>query len=138
MREHNQDAASCSQVWQKDAEMDKSTRKLVASGISDIDGDGTMWPHNLHISTAYVSHFERVLSNVRQRYGRKPGDKMENLDVNTILWRMFRSVTLQAAAHLGYEYAENLHSIKNQPKRTLKQLFNVTEKLIRKKSQVFL
>ena len=44
---------------------------------------------------------------------------------------MFMSVTPQAAVHLGNDYAENLHSIKNQPKRTLKQLLNVTEKLIR-------
>ena len=32
----------------------KSTRKLVASGNSDIDGSGTILPHSLHISTAYV------------------------------------------------------------------------------------
>ena len=41
------------------------------------------------------------------------------------------SVTLQAAVHLGNDYAEKLHSLKNQPMRTLKQSFNVTEKLIR-------
>ena len=110
-------------MWQKDAVMDKSTRrlvaaekdqelqnvfenlkstrKLVASGISDIDGNGTMWPHNLHFSIAYVSHPGKVLSNVRQRFGRKLGDKMEDLDVNTILWKMYMSVILQAAVHLG-------------------------------------
>ena len=85
--------------WQKDADLDKSTRrlvaaendqellnvrenqrstrKLVASGNSDIDGIGTIWPHNVHIYTACVSHLQKVLSNVRQRYGIKPGDKME-------------------------------------------------------------
>ena len=107
-REPNQDAASSSQVWQKDAEMDKSTRrlaaeekdqelpnfhenlkstrKLVASGNSDIDGIGTIWQYNLQISTVCVSHLEKVLSTVRQRYHRKPGDKMEDLDVKTIKW----------------------------------------------------
>ena len=131
-------------MWQKDTEMDKSTRrlvatekdqelqnfhenlksrkKLVASGNSDIDGIGTIWAHSLHLSTAYVSPLEKVLSNVRQRYGRKPGDKMEDPNVNTIMWWMFMSVTLQAAVHLGKDYAENLHSVKNQPKRTLKQI----------------
>ena len=49
---------------------------------------------------------------------------------------MFMSVSLQAAVHLGNDYAENLHSIKNQPKRTLKQLFNVTEKLIRDQKNI--
>ena len=62
----------------------KRTRELVAFGNSDIDGTGTMWPHNLHISTAHVSHLEKVLSNVRQRYPLEPGDKMEDLDVNTL------------------------------------------------------
>ena len=95
----------------------KCTGKLVASGTSDIDGR----PHNLHTSTACVSHLEKVLSNARQRYGRKPGDKMEDLDVNTIIWIMFMSVTLQAAVDIGKDYAENLHAIKYQPKRTLKQ-----------------
>ena len=44
------------------------------------------------------------------------------------------SVTRQAAVHLENDYAENLHSIKNQPKRT--QLFNVTEKLIRDQKEI--
>ena len=61
---------------------------------------------------------------------------MEDLDVNTIIWRMFMSVTLQVAVHPGNDYAENLHSIKNQTKRTLKQLFNVTEKLIRDQKEI--
>ena len=100
-REPNQDAASSSQVWQKDAEMDKSTTRLVASGNSDIDGIGTVWPHNLLKYIVYVPSLEKVFSNVRQQYGLKPGDKMENLDVNAIIWRMFISVTLQAAVHLG-------------------------------------
>ena len=61
---------------------------------------------------------------------------MEDLDVNTIRWRMFMSVTHQAAVHLGNDYAEHLHSIKSQPKRTLKQLVNVTEKLIRAQKEI--
>ena len=39
------------------------------------------------------------------------------------------SVTLQTDVHLGNDCAENFHSIKKQPKRTLKQSFNVTEKV---------
>ena len=98
-REHNQDGASSSQVWQRDTEMDESTRrlvaaekdqqllnfhqnpksarKLVASGNSDIDGTGTVWPHNLHFISASVPHLEKVFSNVKQRYGRKLGDKLK-------------------------------------------------------------
>ena len=46
------------------------------------------------------------------------------------------SVTLQAAVHLGGDRAENLHSTKNQLKRTLKQFVNVTEKLIRDQKEI--
>ena len=46
------------------------------------------------------------------------------------------SVTLQAAVHLGKDYTENLHSIKIQPKRAWKQVFNVTEKLIRDQTEI--
>ena len=106
-REHNQDAASSSQVWQKDAILDesarrlvaaeknqellnvhenlKSTRKLVASGNSDSAGADKMWPHNLRISTAYIPHLEKVFSDVRQRYRLSPGHKMEHFDVNAAL-----------------------------------------------------
>ena len=127
-------------MWQKDAERDESTRRLVATGTNQdllnfressegtrrlvalmaensefIDGNDTVWLHNLHISTAYVPHLEKVFSNVRQKLGRKPGDKMEDLDVNTSIWRVFMTATLQAADHLGNDYVENLHSTKISP-----------------------
>ena len=72
MREHNQDGVWSSQGWQKDAMLEESTKKLVAaeknqellnvhenlestrnlvaSGNSDIDGTGKIWPHNPHFS----------------------------------------------------------------------------------------
>ena len=92
------DAASSSQVWQKDAERDERTRRLVATGTNQdllnfrecsestrrlvalmaknsesIDGNDAMWPHNFHISTAYVPHLKKVFSSVRQKFGRKLG-----------------------------------------------------------------
>ena len=61
---------------------------------------------------------------------------MENLDVNAAIWWMFMSVTLRAAVHLGKDYSENLRSIKNQLKRSLKQLFHATEKLITDQKEI--
>ena len=116
-REHNQDAASSSPEKNQELlnlhENLKGTRKLVASGNSDIDGTGKIWSHNLHISTAYVRHLEKVLRNVRQRYGLSPGDKRAKLDVNAAIWRIFMSVTLQTAVHIGKDRSEILRSIKN-------------------------
>ena len=155
----NQDAASRSQGWQKDAVLDvgtrklvatqeedqehlnfpedsKSTRKLVASGNSEAEGSDKSWPHNLHISTNYVPHMEKVFSILRQRYGLGPMDQMKHLDVNTAIWSIFLSVTLQATVHLGSDDTENLRSTKNQTKKSLRQLFQGTERLITDQTEI--
>ena len=107
-RDRNHDAASSSQGWQEDAVLDASTRrlatteedqehlnflensistrKLVASGNSETEGSDKIWPHNLHISTNYVPHMEKVFSILRQRYGLGPEHQMEHLDVSTAFW----------------------------------------------------
>ena len=136
-REHNQDAASSSQGWPKDAVLDAGTRKLVAtgnSGNSGTEGKDKAWPHNLHISTNYVLHMEKVFSIVRQRDGYSPTDRIKDLDVNTA--GVFMSVTLQAAVHLSKDYTANLRSTKNQPKKSWRQLFQVTESLITDQTEI--
>ena len=74
------------------------------------EGNDEDWSHNLHISTNYVQHTEKVFSNVRQRFGLSPTHQMKNLDVNTAVRGIFMSVTFQAAVHLGMDYTENLRS----------------------------
>ena len=49
---------------------------------------------------------------------------------------MFMSVTLNAAVHVGKDYLDNLHSSKNQTQRTVKQLFDVTKKLITDQKEI--
>ena len=55
---------------------------------------------------------------------------MENLDVNAAMWCFFMTVTLEAAVHLGTDKTENLRSTRNQSKKSLRQLLQVTRKLI--------
>ena len=93
-RNSNHDAASNSQGWQKDAD------KIL--------------PHSLHISRNNVPHMEKVFSILRQKCGLGPMDLMKHLDVNTAIWSILLSVTLQAAVYLGVDYAENLRPTKNQ------------------------
>ena len=47
---------------------------------------------------------ENLLEPATTTQKRKPEDKMEDLDVNTLIWRMFMIVTRQAAVHLGNDY----------------------------------
>ena len=131
-REHNQVAASCSQVWQKDAEMDKSTRRLAASGISDIDGKGTPWPQSAYIYRLRFTSWESCLecaTEIRSQTGRHNGRSRFCGECSCPL-------LFKLTVHLVNDCAENFHSIKKQPKRTLKQLFNVTEKLIRYQKEI--
>ena len=45
-------------------------------------------------------------------------------------------VSLQTAAHLDKDYTENLRSTKNQIKKSLRQLFQVTERLITDQTEI--
>ena len=56
------------------------------------------WPHNLHTSTNYLLHMDKVFPIVRQRYGLSPMDQMKDLDENTAIWGKFMFVTLQAGS----------------------------------------
>ena len=98
--------------------------------------DDSKWPHNYQRSRAYVPHLEKVYSNLRQQLNRKPEDKMEDLDANTLIWRMFMTVTQQATVHLGNDYLEILHSTKILTQRTVKQFFDVTKKLNKDQKEI--
>ena len=47
---------------------------------------------------------------------------------------MFMSSTLQASVFMEKNYSDNLHSIKNTEDLTMKQMFDVSEKLITEQS----
>ena len=114
----------------------KAWRKPLAHGASSsVDQERqqnteTTWDHYLHISPD-TSHFsEAVFSIVRKIFGRKPGDPMEDLNVNLAIWRMFVNTTLRAAVLLGKDYDAKLRYVKNHLWKTTGQLFRETEKLI--------
>ena len=60
----------------------------------------------------------------------------KTLDLNGATWGTFLSATLQAAGHLGTDYMENLRSTRNQAKKSLRQLFQVTRKLITDRTEI--
>ena len=86
-------------------------------------------PHIIFMSPAIVPYMEKVYSIVRQIYGRSPTDDLNDLDENNAMWEKFMNVTLQAAVHLSRDFLENLRLTKNQLLKSVKQLFQVTEKL---------
>ena len=57
-------------------------------------------------------------------------DKIDDLDVNTAIWRIFLNVTLQAAFHLGQVHADFFFDLSRiNSLRSVKRLFQTTEKL---------
>ena len=105
---------------------DVSTGKFVApgypgnSGNSGTEGNDEDWPHQSpYFNKLCAAHGEGFL------------DRETKIRIK---WRITTwtqlSVTLRAAVHLGKDYTENLRSTKNQPKKSLRQLFQVTERLI--------
>ena len=147
------DAASSSQVWLTDGKMSERARnlaadtnqdqsfqerarKLAAENFDINDEDDSNWPQNVRISRADVPHLEKVYSSLRQELKRKPEDTMEDLDVNTLIWRMFMIVTQQAAVHLGNDCWDIFHPTQNQPPRTVKQLFDEISKLVREQTEI--
>ena len=118
--------------------------KPVASGYREYPGDpetpedsegsepeSQMWPHHFHVSSDRVPHMEKVFSIVRQTYGWSPTDDLNDLDVNTVVWGKFVSVTLQAL-----DDSDNLRSIKNPPLVSVDQLFRTSEKLINDQMEI--
>ena len=147
------DAASGSQVRQSDVKPNASARRPAATENnhildlsasagkpaakgSDIVNVDSEWPNNDQISAASVPYLEKVYLNLRQKIGRKSGDDMNDLDSNSLIWRMFMSATVDAVVHLGTSYVENWHSTKNQAPRTIKQLFDVSQKLITDQTEI--
>ena len=61
---------------------------------------------------------------------RKSKDATQDSNQYSSTWRMFMNSTLQASFFMGQTYSENLRSIKNTEYPTLKQMFDISEKLI--------
>ena len=112
------------------SEKPECARKFAAEN-SDINDDDSKWPNDYHISLADVPRLQKVYSNLRRQLERKPEDKMEDFDVNTLIWRNVYDCHSAVAVHLGNDSFPNLHSTTNQPQRTVKQLFDVTGRLVR-------
>ena len=107
-------------------------RKLAAENFDINDEDDSEWPHNLRISRANTPHLEKVYSNLRQQLKRKPEDKMEVLDVKNV--NMENVCDCDPTSKPQFilvinDYLYDFPPTKNQPQRTVKQLFAVTSKL---------
>ena len=76
------------------------------------------------------SFLHQVNDQVRKRQNRSSKDSTKDSDKHSVISGMFMSSTSQASVFIGKNYSDNLHSIKNTEDLTMKQMFDISEKLI--------
>ena len=83
------------------------------------------------LSQKSCSFLNRVNDRLRKMLNRSPEDSMQDIDKRSMIWSMFMSSTVEASVFMGKNYSDNLHSVKNIGEDlTLKQMFDISEKLI--------
>ena len=90
----------------------------------------------LDLSLGSGSFLDRVNDQVRKRQKRSPMNVTENDEKHSVIWRMFMSVTLESAVFMGKNYSDNWHSIKNTEDLTMKQMFDISSKLVSEQEEI--
>ena len=81
------------------------------------------------------SFLHRVIDRVLKMLDQSSKDATQDSNKHSLRWRMFMSSTLEASAFMRKDYSTILHSIKSTGNNlTMKQMFNISEKLIVGKS----
>ena len=73
---------------------------------------------------------------VRERQKRPSMDVTEDNGKHSVIWGMFMSVTLESAVFMGKNYSDNWHSIKNTKDLTMKQMFDISAKLVSEQDEI--
>ena len=85
------------------------------------------------LSLGSRSFLRSVNDQVRNRQKQPLKHATKDSDKHSVIWRMFMSSTLRASVFMGKNYSDNWHSVKNTD-LTLKQMFDISEKLISEQS----
>ena len=86
------------------------------------------------LSLGSRSFLHRVNDQVRKRQKQSSMDATEDSEEHSMIWGMFMSSTLQASVFMEKTYSDNWHSIKNSKDLTMKQMFDISEKLVSEQS----
>ena len=82
------------------------------------------------------SFLSRVNDEVRKRQKRSSMNVTENEEKHSMIWGMFMSVTLESAVFMGENYLDNCHSITNTKDLTLKQMFDISARLVSEQDEI--
>ena len=71
-----------------------------------------------------------------KRQKRSSMNVTENEEKHGMIWRMFMAVTLESAVFMGKNYLDNCHSITNTKDFTLKQMFDISARLVSEQDEI--
>ena len=126
--------------WTSDDMMEVRTGRPVSFAqhtdrvIVENDNMNTDTEAESEISLKSRSFLHRVNDQVRKRQYQSSKDATKDSDKHSVIWRMIMSSTLQASVFMCKNHLDNLHSIKNTEDLTMKQMFDMSEKLISEQS----
>ena len=89
----------------------------------------------LELSVESRSFVNRVNDQVRNRQ-KGISNVTENEEKHSMIWRMFVAVTMESAVFMGKNYQNNFHSIVNTTGLTVKQMFDISTKLVTEQDEI--
>ena len=89
------------------------------------------------LSVESRSFLSRVNGPLRKRQKRSSMNVTEKGEKHSMVWGMFMSATLESAVFKGKNYLDNCHSITNTKDLTLKQMFDVSARLVSEQDEIY-
>ena len=89
------------------------------------------------LSVGSRSFLSRVDDQLRKRQKRSSMNVEENEEKHSMIGRTFMSVTLESAVFFGKSYLDNRHSITNTKDLTLKQMFDISARLVSEQDEIY-
>ena len=139
--EWNVDKTWSSQEWKSDELMEDRTRRPVVFAqhrdklIVENNNMDSYTEAETEMSLEFRSFLHRVTDQVRKRQYQSSKDATKDSDKHCVICGMFMSSTLVASVFMEKDFSANSHSIKNTANNlTLKQMFDICEKLISEQS----
>ena len=111
---------------------DNINSQEVASSQNFIMGSDTT---ELELSVESRSFVNRVNDQVRKRQKRISNVAGEG-EEHSIIWGMFMAVTMESATFVGENFQDNQNSIVNTADLTLKQMFDISAKLVAEQDEI--
>ena len=75
-------------------------------------------------------------SEMRKRQKRSSMNVTEDAEKHSMIWRMFMTVTMESAVFMGKNYLNNCQSIANTTDLTLKQMFDISTRLVSEQDEI--